>query len=122
MKTKLVFGIIAIAFIACRKENFSASQNKTSAITLSINEDPRIGTIIKWRCVGGDTLFNDTLKLKLESVSLSGSKKQEQYFYTFNYPVWNYSTLCCSEQDLTQMNTLNFTSPDCKTVYFKLIK
>lgn len=85
-------------------------------------EDPRLGTISKWYCLGGDTVFADTLILKLESVHLSAQTNKEQFYFSFSMPVWHHNNLSCSADDFVQLQELNFNGPDCKIAVFKKIK
>lgn len=118
MKKHLFLAALAVGVLSCKKETLSTSQNKISSFNLNTSSDPRIGTIIKWKCFGGDTLFTDTLKMKLESISLKPKKNVEYYTFSFNQPIWTNTSLYCSSQDIQQMTQIAFTSPDCKTAYF----
>ena len=117
-RTFLILTIITAGF-ACKKEN--SFEPIPDSISLQADKDERIGQTLRFNCIGGDTIFSDTLTLTLESISLSLSKT-EIFFYKFNYPVWSQKDLTISAEDVAQIKTLNFTNEDCKSAYFKLIQ
>lgn len=113
----LILTIITTGF-SCKKED-SLTPVSDSYYQLT-NKDERIGQTLRFNCIGGDTIFSDTLILTLQSISLSMSKS-EMFCYGFNYPVWSHKDLIISAQDASKLQTLNFTNEDCKSAYFKLI-
>jgi hypothetical protein len=118
MKTQLLLAVIVAVTVSCRKSDYHNPQNKTMLLSLDASTDPRIGRVIKWKCTGGDTLFNDTLKMKLEYITMSLKQKKEYLHHSLTPNIWTISEYVGTEQDLQQLTQLAFTSPDCKTVYF----
>lgn len=102
-------------FIACHKQGASP---ETRVASQSPNiTDPRIGTLMKWKCIGGDTIFNDTLIMKLQTITINLQNKEE-LFYSFNKPIWSYTNFKCISDDLPYLNNITFTGPDCKSATF----
>jgi hypothetical protein len=114
----ILLATITIGF-SCKKDE-SIKPMPDSYYHLA-DTDERIGQTLRFICVGGDTVFSDTLILTLQSISLSISKT-EMFCYGFNYPVWSHKNLIISTEDAAQLKTLNFTNEDCKSAYFKLTK
>lgn len=118
--------IFATMFIACKKQGCMQFSNKpanqaakVTMLNLNPSNDPT--QISKWKCIGGDTLFQDTLKLTLQSVWYDKKVKTEVHKFSFSYPVWSHCEWVATNYDAAVISQLSFSNEDCKTVYYQKI-
>src|SRR5688572_8679113 len=85
---KLIFLIsAAFLFYSCKKDMFSPS---VSLANDNPNSAPQYyPETLKWIWIEGDTLFPDTLVMKLRYPLMISAHSTADY--DFNYPIWNYT-------------------------------
>lgn len=114
---KIIFPLIAIGLLAsCGKKEVAPNDKQNTTFTAQSGIEDTLKSY--WRCADGDTLFKDTLVLKLNSISFSKNKHEELLFFLFNYPVWNNQSLICNKNDYLSFTQLVFTNEQCKSVQF----
>lgn len=116
--------VLAAMFVACEKKqdlivSDKALNNSLKETTLYLIPGSDPIQISKWKCVGGDTVFQDTLKLTLQNVWFDKKSKTEMHKYVFSYPVWNHCEWVATNYDAAVINQLSFSNEDCKTVYYQ---
>lgn len=119
MKKLSYLAIVAASLMACTKNG--NEPNPANQRTFAFETNPA-ATTISWKCIGGDTLFTDTLIFKLDSVWLDKKTKTEMQNYKFSYPVWHHNKFICSSEDAVAVQQISFSDEDCKSVCFKRIK
>lgn len=118
MKTTLFSAAFIFAFFSCAKNTSAPISNSTNSFNV---EGPGSNQVVlAWKCIGGDTLFNDTLFMSLSSVWFE--HKVEMHKYTFSYPVWYRNEWVCTATDAIVIKNMSFSNEECKTVYFKRVK
>lgn len=113
---KIIIFLLFPAFISCQKESISPDIN-------IFPEQPAKNyypTKLTWICVGGDTLFKDTLIMTYPYPYLE-IKENTTVIYNFNYPVWQ-NNLYVFWGKLEYYKELMFLNRDqTKSVTFKRI-
>jgi hypothetical protein len=86
MKT-IFLSVLTLAFISCAKNDPTNSATAPASTTPKQTGGAPYGDSSIWKCIGGDTMFSEILKLKLYYTE----KKTgcDSYYYEFNYPIWS---------------------------------
>jgi hypothetical protein len=89
MKNLYLFIILSVLAVSCEKNSpvVNESARPAPVQTPVPPVGPPYGTTSMWKCIGGDTMFTDTLK-----ISLYYTEKKpgcDTYYYEFSFPIWS---------------------------------
>jgi hypothetical protein len=113
MKKYITFIIISSALISCSKKNTCSPDKTNTTPALTQQNYGPFGKISYWTCIGGDTLFTDTL-------SLTYSYTEKVFpcnvcYYQQSISFWNdYSYIFSVSECAITNDTLIFTDIDSK--------
>lgn len=120
MKTiiKLTIPLLVVAGSACKKQTLAPSTQPATETKTEENFGP-YGKTSRWKSIGGDTLFEETLTLSHFSVE-KGSPCNTHY-YLQNISFWNcYDYTLDVSECVTKSDTLTCIDPDTnKKAIFK---
>ncbi|MGZ6540314.1 MAG: hypothetical protein ACXVEB_18195, partial [Bacteroidia bacterium] len=80
--------LLCALFVSCNKSKPASAETPTPAPVANTPKNPApYGNISEWKCIGGDTMFSQTLTTK----HYYTEKKPgcDIYYYELNYPIWS---------------------------------